>query len=366
MQKTGHRSKAGVRGSKEGYRKGWDDGYHLGMCEAIVRRTPGYASPPKNLRVLYIPQGFESVDRGVIEGLSQTVSALIVGNAETMADQAREHAPDLVLVMNGLHVFPADHLEQVARIRAMGCRTAIWFADDPYFTVETAEIAPHYDWVFTHELSCADWYRSLGCANVHYLPLAASIACYRPAHIEPQYRSDVCFIGTAFPNRALFFDRMAEFLAGLRTVIIGGLWETRLANYSLLQDRIRPGFTSPDECAKYYAGAKIVLNLHRQTEEEKNTANLPGKSINPRTYEIAASGALQLTDIREDLPLYYAPGREIAVYSSPEEAQHKIRYYLNRESERRSMAWNALVRTRKEHTYAHRLDRLLRVVFGEA
>lgn len=358
-------ARAGSNGRSAGFRAGWNDGYFLGMCEAIGRRTPGFRAEPRKLKVLYIPQGFESVDHGVMEGLGQTITEPIAGNPETMAEQVRECRPDLVLVMNGLHVFPENHLEQVDRIRAMGVRTAVCFADDPYFTQDTAAIAPHYDYVFTHEIGCVDWYRSIGCANVHYLPLAASVSRYRPAHVDPRYRSDVCFIGTAFENRAAFIDKIARFLSGLRVVIAGGLWDARLTRYALLAGQIRLGYTPAEECARYYAGAKIVLNVHRHTAEPKNTAGLPGRSVNPRTFEIAGCGTLQLTDVREDLPLHYAPGEEIAVFSSPGEARERIRYYLNHESERRKIAWNALMRTRRDHTYAHRLDRLLGTVFGD-
>lgn len=36
-------------------------------------------------------------------------------------------------------------MEQMDQIREMGTKTAIWFADDPYFTDLTKRIAPHYE-----------------------------------------------------------------------------------------------------------------------------------------------------------------------------------------------------------------------------
>ncbi len=121
-----------------------------------------------------------------------------------------------------------------------------------------------------------------------------------------------------------------------------------------------------EEVVQYYNGAKIVLNIHRTTENDsdnKNSLGAAGSSINPRTYEISACGAFQLTDLRDDLPQYYTPGVEIEAYSSPHEAMQKMIYYLSHEQERVQIAMNGLNRTLREHTYLDRIHRLLNLTF---
>jgi spore maturation protein CgeB len=345
--------------------QGMEHGYHLGRCEAVRAMVPPAPLNVRPLRVLFIPQGFPAIDQGVIKALQPRVNELIIGTPREMLAAAERSRPDLVLVLNGLHhVFPENHLQQIDMIRALGIRTAIWFADDPYFTDDTSRIAPHYDVVLTHEQSCVQLYRELGCAQVGYLPLAADTDLFRPQQVEPAYRSDVCFIGMAFWNRVAVFNRIAPYLAGKKVIIAGGLWN-RLKHFKLLRPSIREGWTPIEETVKYYSGAKIVINLHRGyllEKDNRNSREIPGQSINPRTYEMAACGALQLTDFRDDLTRLYIPGHEIAVYRTPDELMGQIEYYLTHDQERRAIAYNGLRRTLEQHSFARRIEELLQLL----
>ncbi len=368
LKNRGHRLalRRHAEGQAAGMREGWQDGWRDGACRAIAEAVPlpATAVAKRPLRVLYIPQGFEAIDDGIADGLRQSVAELHVGEPARMAEQAALIRPDLVLVLNGLHVFPPDHLQQADAIRAAGIRTAIWFADDPYVTGDTVHVAPHYDTILTHELSTLDLYRSLGCANVYHLPFAADTARFRPIRPPADYRSDVCFIGQAFWNRVETFDAIARELAGIRVFIAGGLWE-RLTNYRLLERCIRHGWLPVDESVLHYNGAKIVVNIHRTPEagsDNNNAFNLPGRSVNPRTFEIAGCGAFQLTDRREDLERYYVPGAEIETFGDPAELIGQIRRYLADDASRNRIAMRGLARTLREHTYPARVDRLLQLI----
>jgi spore maturation protein CgeB len=350
------------------HERGFADGYRIGLrdgaCEAVAKLVHPQAPNLYNLRCIFVPQGFQAIDDGIIQALRQSVRELHVVQPTRMAEQALLIRPDFVLVLNGLHVFPDDHLVQIDLIRAAGIRTAIWFADDPYVTEDTVLIAPHYDTILTHELSTIPLYQLMGCKDVHYMPLGVDIALFRPMRTSAGYHSDVCFIGQGFWNRVHMFDAIAEQLAGLKIFIAGGLWD-RLKEYQLLSPFIRHGWLPIEESVAYYNGAKIVINLHRTTEagsDNKNSYHYPGRSINPRTYEIAACGTMQLTDIREDLGTYYRPGLEVETYGDAVELGDKIRYYLANEEERRSIAIRGLIRTRREHTYLSRMTRLMQVL----
>lgn len=348
-----------------GYEAGRSHGYHAGCCQSVLQTIPHPAAPIRPLRVLFIRQGFEALDRGITEALSALVGELILGDPADMLRLASEARPDLMLVMNGLHVFPENHLQMASQVRELGVRTAIWFADDPYFTDFTPQIAAVYDDVFTHELSCLELYRQMGSTRVHYLPLAASISAYRPAPVEMAYHSDICFIGNGFPNRIHFFNRITPYLLRRKVVIMGALWD-RLDRFTTLSKRIRLDWTPVDETVKYYNGAKIVINLHRGAVDpvySKNARQIEGRSINPRTFEIAACGAFQMTDLREDLPLYFVPGSEIVTYASPEEFMELADYYLHHEAERNRIAVKGLARTLREHTFYHRLHQMFSILY---
>lgn len=353
-----------IAGVTAGRQQGWEHGYHLGRCEAIRRRYAPVPPSPSPLRILYVPQGFPAIDQGIISALQRTIREVIVGSPQHMLEQAKQMKPDIVLVLNGLHVFPPDHLQQIEAIRRLGIKTVIWFADDPYFTNDTVGIAPHYDVVLTHEQSCVPLYASLGCKQVAYLPLAADIELFRPRQVDLKYRSDICFIGMGFWNRIEVFDRIAKYLAGRKLVLAGGQWE-RLSQYKLLSPYIRSGWVPVEETVMYYSGAKIVLNLHRGFLHETDNRNgraIAAQSTNPRTYEMSACGTMQLTDVRADLPKLYTPGQDLAVYRTPDELVAKLDYYLSHEEERRRIAYNGLRRTLERHSFLTRIGELLELL----
>ncbi|WP_025699813.1 CgeB family protein, partial [Paenibacillus durus] len=116
-----------------------------------------------------------------------------------------------------------------------------------------------------------------------------------------------------------------------------------------------------------YSGSKIVINLHRSHVDDafnNNTLAISAASPNPRTFEIAASGTLQLSDVRDDLASFYNPGEEIVTFSTPQEMIDKIRYYLTHEEERQAIVLKGLERTLRDHTYPKRVNQLLATIFG--
>lgn len=346
---------------KSTYQHGYSDGYRLGMCQSVLQKLPPPDVNRRDLKVMFVPQGFEAIDSGVISALQQLVSSCIVAEASTIVEQAQQHQPDVLIVLNGLHVFPEEHLAHIRQIRSMGIKTVIWFADDPYFTEDTILMCKEYDVVFTHEQSCVPFYIEAGAAQVHYLPLGVNPHMFFPQKHDPQHCYDICFIGNAFWNRVTLFDEMAQFLSDKKVLIAGGFWE-RLSRQDLLQKFIQPGFIAPEETAKYYNGSKVVINIHRPTEKGQDNRNyyeLPGQSINPRTYEISACGAMQITDVRDDLSTHFTPGVDIETFSSVEELKRKITYYLKHPEERARMAARGLWTTREKHSFVTRIEALL-------
>lgn len=349
------------------YHDGYQEGYRLGLFEAVRHLNLPEAAKCRPLKLMYVPQGFQAIDTGVTEALKQLVSEVIISAPETMLEVAAREQPGAVLVMNGLHVFPENHLEQMDEIRKLGIITAIWFVDDPYFTEDTSVISQHYDHIFTHELGCVEFYRSLGARSVHYLPLCVNPQMFNPRRTGPQYQYDVVFIGNAFRNRTELFDELAPFLHDKKVLIAGGFWE-RLSSFEQLAPFIKDGFIPPEETANYYSGAKLVINIHRPWEggqDNRNSFQLPSRSINPRTYEISACGTMQLTDIREDLARFYRPGHDMETFGSTEELKHKIDYYLKHEKERRQFALRGLQTTLRNHTFTARLPQLLNVLTAQ-
>jgi spore maturation protein CgeB len=102
------------------------------------------------------------------------------------------------------------------------------------------------------------------------------------------------------------------------------------------------------------AGASIALNRHIGVAEQ--FAN------NMRLYEATGVGTLLLTDAKQNLHELFEPDAEVVTYSAAEEAADKIRYYLEHEDERATIARAGQARTLAEHTYAHRMRELEQIL----
>lgn len=57
-------------------------------CRALMERIPVEPSPYFNLKILYVPQGFESIDEGVVKGLGRIVRECIVVTPEQVVEVA--------------------------------------------------------------------------------------------------------------------------------------------------------------------------------------------------------------------------------------------------------------------------------------
>lgn len=359
---------AGVnRGRMAGFRLGWEHGHWFGRCEAALQAVAPPSPPMKQVHVLFVATGkgfpYSPLDVAIADALRGQVGQLtITDTKQPVAELALRIRPDIVLVLDGLEF----NVGQIDAIRAAGIRTAIWFTDDPYYTDITSKLAPHYDVVFTLELVCVEYYRNLGCRDVHYMPLGADPASFRPRNPERSQRHEICFIGSAYWKRAEFFDQVTPYLASKDTHI-SGIWWERLKQFHLLSKKIELGrWMGPVETAAMYNGAKIVINMHRAHDDDtfnNNTAGIPAVSPNPRTFEISGCATLQLTDVRNDLASFYTPGYDIVTYSSPQEMIEKIDYYLSHEEERQAIAMRGMLRTMRDHTYGRRIEQMLGLLF---
>lgn len=103
--------------------------------------------------------------------------------------------------------------------------------------------------------------------------------------------------------------------------------------------------------------SRIVLNRHGEVAE--NYAN------NMRMFEASGTGALLLTEAKDNIRDYFAED-ECVTYTSPMDAVDKIRYYLAHEDERAEIAAKGQKRTLRDHTYAQRMktvsDSLVRML----
>ncbi|SFS60820.1 CgeB family protein [Marininema halotolerans] len=251
--------------------------------------------------------------------------------------------------------------QELEVIQSLSIPTVIWYTDDPYAIDQSLTTCRFFDYIFTNEEAAISVYQGAGCDNVYHLPLATSLPTFTPRKIALRYQSDVLILGSAFLNRLEEVDFLARRLPSSTLKIVGPGWR-KLSNYRRLQDRIRGGWVDPKEAARYYSGAKIVLNIHRAANDPhlgQNRQGVAALTPNNRLFEIASCRAYQLMSYRPGITSLFAGG-EIDTYNGRDELPERIRTLLKQEKWRQESAERACALTWQQHRYVHRIQRILK------
>lgn len=273
---------------------------------------------------------------------------------------AEEFKPDLVFAMAQAPLA----VQAVEALNRLGVPSAFWFIENYRHMDYFRHMASVYTHFFHIQGQALETELDRLGANHHFLPMAAHPPMHRPLEISKQdfarYHAPVGFMGHGYPNRQLVFSRLV--LKGLPLGIWGTAWPKRGPLASLVREGGRR--LDSQEVAKVYNACPIVLNLHSSPTADDGVAR--ADFINPRTFEVAACGGFQLVDRVQGLEKLFAPGREIAVFESEDELLEKARYYLANPEERAAMVQAGRRRVLNEHTYYHRMERLLTTCLGPA
>lgn len=289
-----------------------------------------------------------------------------------VADAVRarvEHGAEWVIVVSGMY----QHPDYYVMLRSCGFRVALLCTETPYDLEHELKFARHVDLVFTNERTCLDAFRAVN-AHVHYLPHAWHPGTHRTMQLaagteRAVQAHDVVFVGTYFEERITFLGAIdwtgidlglyggtdeIERTAGLldpdpenrwwyrpfRSVLNtwlrlkwrlfgdGDASESAKAARKLLP-YIRGGYTRNTLTAALYRKAKVGLNFHRTSKgfgPGVQHIDVPAESLNPRCYELAATGCYFLTDYRAEAADVF--GDALDTFTSAAECEEHIRTAL--------------------------------------
>lgn len=268
-----------------------------------------------------------------------------------------EKPVDILICMAQAPVTP----KFLTEVRKLGIVTVLWFMEDYLRFTYWQQLAQYFDFVFTIQKGeCVDLIKKAGAGEVHYLPMACDPGVHRQLELteeeKAQWGSPISFVGAGYHNRQQMFASLAE----MPFKIWGTEWPGCRPFDSLVQAEGRR--ITPDEYVKIFNGTDINLNLHSSTE--RDGVDPYGDFINPRTFELASCGAFQLCDTRLLLDEVFEPGKEIVTFENVNDLKDKIKYYLAHPEERRSISERATARVHKEHTYAHRIQEMLQIIYA--
>jgi spore maturation protein CgeB len=103
----------------------------------------------------------------------------------------------------------------------------------------------------------------------------------------------------------------------------------------------------------FYPASSVNLNC---------TSRQMKGAVNQRVFDVPACGGFILTDRRAQLDALFEPGSEVAVYDGAEDIPDLVRRYLGDAAGRERISQAARRRILAEHTYEHRLTRLIKVM----
>lgn len=266
---------------------------------------------------------------------------------------AQEVRPDLLIVAGG-HRLTARTIQKLADKEII---VALWTIDAPLDFQPIIDAASFYHYIFCQGTEAIELLDTAGIKGAQWLPMACEPDLHRPIELSTetrkQYGNDLVFVGSHYPNRAELFRKLADFDLG----IWGPGWG-KLTSDSPLRRCLRGGPVKPETWLKIYSAGKIILATHYQDPENR----FPVYQASPRIFETLACGSFVMTDKQKDVVSLFKGDEHLVYYDHADDLVEKVKYYLKHPSERERIANKGRREVLDQHTYIHRIRRLLSII----
>ncbi len=236
-------------------------------------------------------------------------------------------------------------LEVFAGLRAAADKHCVWLVDDGRISPALAAVMGHV--FFSDPGYAAEVRASVGEDRyAEVLPFAMDPEMHRPAATPRTPTRAMCFIANRDAKRTAYLE--ALYAHGVDCTVYGNYFlKHRLARAH--PTRFRPTL-SIAAMGQVYARYRLSLNIH---------AAVVRAGTNMRSFEAAGYGVPQLVEHRPGIEALFEPEREIACFTQAEEAVAAYQRLLRDPLAAEQMAERARARVLAEHTYTHRLQRML-------
>lgn len=211
--------------------------------------------------------------------------------------------------------------------------TAFYAVDAPINGFWQQPLAHGFDWVWLDQKEVAEHWQKAGLSWSSWLPLAADASIFHPPAGPGGRETDVLFVGSLDPKHR-----------PKRQAVINRL--KRVAQVRVLDGEGRRSIP-PEEVAREYRGAKLVLN------------ELLFDGVNLRTFEAAACGAVVLTEDDRGAEMVFRDGTTVATFS-PKTLESVVHNLLRDPDYLADMGERAAELVMGAHTLTHRARTVLR------
>lgn len=289
------------------------------------------------MRIAVCHPGAEWSVADVYAGLVYGLQAHGVEVVRWAVGEALRDRPDAVILVTAIrHEFSA-----IRALCATGVPVTALFTESPYEHENELAVAQIVDGCWTHERTAVENFRAVN-PRVAYLPHAwhpgVHTATPQPGDDEVPAH-DVIFVGSGFRERVSFFNAIDW--TGIDLGLYG-IWEGFGLSERLDGCVRSPGPIENTQAAALYRRAKIGLNLYRRLKSlgPDVPANwVTAESLNPRAYELAACGCVQISEARAEIGTVF--GQLVPSFWTPADASVILRAWLalpiSRADERREV-----------------------------
>lgn len=181
------------------------------------------------------------------------------------------------------------------------------------------------------------------------LDVAPSKILFAGRPLEDRRESHIAQIVKNFPDALSIYSYGAHFDKSVENMREKGfLTEEEIESYK----KCYKGFLKDEkELAAAYHRADMILNI---------TLEQGLSSMNSRVLESLATGSFLISDYVEDTARYFAEGRDLVLYRSPEELVKLVAKYIDAEDEKSKIRGQALDKIKKNHTLLSRAEIILK------
>jgi spore maturation protein CgeB len=285
-----------------------------------------------------------SLRRGLDEVLSRASRHWRSRRDDRTVRLAAEFKPDLT-VMCTMTLEP----DSVRRIRNVsGGPVVCWYGDAPANLKRHHLVSGEYDVVFAKDSDFVQVLKAMLGLEAYHLPEACNPAWHRP---EAERNGDTVVVaGTLYGYRGALVERLLDSGEDVRLYgPVPGRW---------VPPRVRTAHSGTflDQTTKAQVFGRALACLSSFALSEGRSA------VNCRVFETCACGGLLLSEERDAIAPYFERDREYLAYAGFDECLDHLRRLRVDYTEAQQIRARASKRAHAEHTYRHRLERMLKLL----
>lgn len=261
----------------------------------------------------------------------------VKGINQELVELVRKEHPQYLLWSSGRWDFQPSTFDTIRKEGTIVI--GLFYDDEVRFDEYSRWWIPHLDYAVTASFEAMPKYEKAGGCCILSVPLMGGIAVERDwSRMQLEY--GVTFVGTISPVRERYIERLKD---------------------SNIQVSLFGGHSNPipfQEMLDIFGASKINLNFSKAEVEERDGKVQVRPSMKGRIFDVCLAGGFLLTEYLPSIENYFEIDREIVCFQDAEEMISKITYYLQHETERKTIAEAGWKRACSEYNGVRMLSKM--------